>query len=239
MRRQLAFDLPLRETFRRADFFVSAANAEVLAWIDEWQNWPEGKLVLCGPSGTGKTHLAHIWAHMAGALVLPATDLRSEDVQPIAALGRVAVEDVHMIAGDAQAEATLFHLHNMLAQSGGRLLVSAARPVRDWGLTLPDLHSRMQASTLVRLSPPDDALLSAALIKLFADRQLNPPAALIPYLAARMPRSLDAARVIVAALDAQALSQKRPISRTMAAALLGNILPECEGNAVHESEPAT
>ncbi|MFZ1479477.1 MAG: chromosomal replication initiator DnaA, partial [Paracoccaceae bacterium] len=109
--------------------------------------------------------------------------------------------------------------HNLLLPTG-RLLLTAAAPPRDWGLHLADLLSRLQAAPVAQLQAPDDALLSAVLIKLFADRQITVPPNLIPYLVARMPRSIDAARALVADLDARALQDGRAITRALAADLL-------------------
>ena len=221
MIRQLAFDLPARQAWRREDFFLSPANATALAAVDDWKNWPSGKMVLTGPAGSGKTHLARLWAAEAAAAVIPATDLPDADLPALSAHGAVAVEDAEAAAGNPQAEAAFFHLHNLVTQSG-HLLVTAARPPRDWGLTLPDLASRLQAASLVRIEAPDDALLSAVLIKLFSDRQITVPPALIPYLVLRMERSIAAARDLVARLDAHALAAGRPITRQLAAEVMGD-----------------
>lgn len=220
MSRQLVFDLPARDGMTRAEFFVSPANALALAALDGWQGWPGGKMLLLGPPGAGKTHLAQIWVAETGAALVPAADLAGADIPGLAAAGRVAVEDAAAIAGNPQAEAALFHLHNLLAQTGGTLLLTAEAPPRDWGLRLPDLLSRMQAAPVTRIEAPDDALLSAVLVKLFADRQLAVAPNLIPYLVARMPRSVGAARALVAALDAAALAEGRPVTRSLAAGLL-------------------
>lgn len=214
---QLAFDLPSGEAFRRADFFVSAANAQALALVEGWRAWPDGKLVLIGPEGAGKTHLAHVWAEIAAAEVISADKLIEADLHDLAR-GPVAVENADRIAGDRQAEVALFHLHNLLAGRG--LLVTACSPPRDWRLGLPDLLSRMQAATVAQLEPPDDTLLSAVLIKLFADRQIAVPPNLIPYLVARMDRSFAAAREWVKFLDARALALGRPVTRALAAEVL-------------------
>ena len=217
MSRQLAFDLPSGEAFRRADFFASPANAQALASVEAWRDWPGGKLVLIGPEGAGKTHLAHIWAEMAGAEVIAAQRLADADLHDLAQ-GPVAVENADRIAGDREAEVALFHLHNLL--DGRGLLVTAARSPRDWGVTLPDLLSRMQAASVAQLDPPDDMLLSAVLIKLFADRQIAVPPNLIPYLVSRMDRSIAAAREWVKFLDARALALGRPVTRALAAEVL-------------------
>ena len=204
----------------REHFFVAPSNALALQTVDGWQHWPGRKLLLVGPEGAGKTHLTHVWAAEADAVILAAETLAGADIASLS--GRaVAVEDADRIGA---AEAQLFHLHN-LATTTGALLLTARTPPRDWGLTLPDLKSRMQATPIAQLDGPDDALLSAVLVKLFADRQVAVPANLIPYLVSRMPRSIGAARALVAALDARALSEARPITRALAAELLDVVFP--------------
>ena len=219
MIRQLTFDLPADARLTRADFCVSPANALALAAVDAWRAWPNRKMLLVGPPGAGKSHLAHIWVADANALLVPASQLAGADIPALAAHGTIGVEDAEKLAGDPSAEAALFHLHNLLSSTGS-LLITAKTPPRDWGLTLPDLASRMQATALTRLDPPDDALLTAILAKLFADRQLVISANLIPYLVVRMDRSVAAARALVEALDARALSQHRAITRAMAGEIL-------------------
>ncbi len=218
MIRQLAFDLPPTEALSRADFFVSPSNALALQAVEGWRDWPGGKLVLVGPEGSGKTHLAHIWAEASGAVILQARDLAEVDIAALA--GRaVAVEDAQQIG---MAEAALFHLHNVVT-AGGTLLLTATTPPRDWGLHLADLLSRMQAAQVANLMAPDDGLLSAVLVKLFADRQVAVAPNLIPYLVSRMPRSVGAARGLVAALDAQALALGRPVTRALAGDVLDSM----------------
>ena len=215
MIRQLAFDLPGRAAMTREHFFVSPSNALALQVVEGWRDWPGHKLLLIGPEAAGKTHLAHVWSAMADAVILPAETLAEVDVASLS--GRaVVVEDADRIGA---AEAQLFHLHT-LATTTGALLLTARTPPRDWGLTLPDLISRMQATPIARLEAPDDALLSAVLVKLFAERQVPVPAALIPYLVSRMPRSIGAARALVAALDVQALASRKTISIKLAGTVL-------------------
>lgn len=216
MTRQLTLDLPLRVARGREDFFVSPANALTLAALDNWQGWPAAKAVLSGPPGSGKTHLAHVWSASTGARIVAATDLPDTSL-PALVGAPLVVEDADRIGGTPAAEDALFHLHNLMAAAGLPLLVTAASPPRDWRLALPDLASRMQAATLIRIDSPDDALLYAVLAKQFADRQIAVPAGLIDWLVPRMTRSLEAARQVVSALDARALEEGGPITRQMAA----------------------
>ncbi|MDR0810511.1 MAG: chromosomal replication initiator DnaA [Gemmobacter sp.] len=218
MTHQLAFDLPARASLRREDFFVSPANAVALATV-EGGNWPLGKLLLIGPEGAGKTHLAHIWARRCGAVILNGAALARTDVEAQSHTP-VVVEEAEAVAGDPRAEAALFHLHNRLAERHMSLLLTARKPSRDWGLGLPDLLSRMQGAAIARLEAPDDALLSATLVKLFADRQIAVTPSLVPWLVVRMDRSLAAARALVARLDAEALARGGPVTRQLAAELL-------------------
>jgi len=215
--RQTAFDLGATVRLQRADFFVSASNAQAMATVEAWADWPGGKLVLLGLPGAGKSHLAQLWATMARAVVVRGADLAGLDLSRLG--HRVVVEDAGLVAGDEAAEAALFHLHNLTVPEG-RLLITADAPPRDWGLRLADLVSRLQAAQHVRLDPPDDALLSAVLIKLFADRQIAVPPNLIAYLVPRIERSLGAAAAVVVRLDMAALALGRPVTRTLAAEIL-------------------
>ncbi|MBK1635237.1 DnaA ATPase domain-containing protein [Rhodovulum adriaticum] len=209
MARQLILDLPVRPARGRDDFFVSPANALVVTQVEAWRDWPQGKLLLIGPEGAGKTHLVHVWAALTGAEVIDALDLAAADLPGLAATGAVAVDGADRIAGTRPDEEALFHLHNLLLAEGGALLLTARTPPRDWPLLLPDLASRMQGTATAHLDAPDDALLAAVLVKLFADRQLTVQPDLILYLLGRMERSMAAAAHIVAQIDREALATGR------------------------------
>ncbi|WP_371168546.1 HdaA/DnaA family protein [Aliiroseovarius sp. 2305UL8-7] len=219
MAEQLTFDLPALAAQGLDDFLMTPSNMTALAVIKGWQEWPNRKLILTGDRGTGKTHLAHVWAAMSDAVILNAIDLGATDIADLA--GRnVVVEDAQEIAGQSAPETALFHLHNLVLAEGGWLLVTAAAPATRWGITLPDLRSRMESTTLAQLDAPDDMLLSAVLVKLFDDRQIAVPANVIDYILPRMERSLAAAADLVAQLDKVALTEGRPLTRALAARVL-------------------
>ncbi|MFY0618584.1 HdaA/DnaA family protein [Shimia sp.] len=219
MAEQLNFDLPVRAALGRDDFFVSPANAMALGLVDLWPNWAGGKLVLSGPVGSGKTHLTHVWAAIAGAHIIDAATLTKEAV-PTLATSPIAVEDVQRIADDPQAQTALFHLHNLTLAEGNTMLLTGVGAPLQWGLTLPDLLSRMQGSTVATLEQPDDMLLMAVMAKQFGDRQLTPTPDVLSYIAKNMDRSFAKTAHLVEALDQLSLSEKRPITKALAKRVL-------------------
>lgn len=216
MTRQLTFDLPVRTSQSRGDFFVSDANAHALARLDTWDNWPNGRLVLVGPEGAGKTHLAHVWATATGATIRPARELTADTLAPLT--GATALEDIDDLT--PEGEVALFHLINLAMQSGQPLLMTARTPPARLDIALPDLRSRLEATDLARIDAPDDALLAAMLVKLFADRQIEVPPTLIQWMIPRMPRSFAETQALVARLDAAALEAKKPVTRDLARRIL-------------------
>lgn len=206
----------------RADFLEAPSNRLALATIEDPAGLPQGKLVLTGAPGAGKTHLARIWAGATGALWLDPGMLAAEMPGLVGRTGGapVVLDDADRLAGRRAGEEALFHLHNHLQSTRGALLLTARRPAGEWGIGLPDLLSRLLATAHVALEPPGEALLSAVLVKLFADRQIRVSPQLVAFLVARMERSLAQAREVVAALDARALERKRPLSRQLAAEIL-------------------
>ncbi|MCP4208764.1 MAG: chromosomal replication initiator DnaA, partial [Shimia sp.] len=187
--------------------------------VDLWPNWAGGKLVLSGPAGAGKTHLTQVWAALSNAQVVSAADLTKDDV-PALAKTPVAVEDVHLIADNQDAQTALFHLHNLTLAEGNTLLLTGIGVPLQWGLTLPDLLSRMQGTTVATLDQPDDVLLMAVMAKQFGDRQLMPTPDVLSYIAKHMDRSFANLAHVVEALDQLSLSEKRPITKALAKRVL-------------------
>lgn len=214
--RQLALALAHDESFAREDFLAGASNADALKLIERWPDWPDRALALVGPEGAGKSHLAAIWAEASGARRLSARALGETDLLHALATGALVVEDV----ADDLNERALFHLINLVREEEAYLLITARAAPGRWTVALPDLGSRLRAIPAVTLTAPDDALLRAVLLKLFADRQLGIDESLISYLVTRIERSFAAARAAVETLDHEALRLKRPVTRALAAEVL-------------------
>ena len=214
---QLAIDLPYRTAFGRADFLVSACNAEAFGWVERWPDWPSPALLLHGPAGAGKSHLAHIWRGRAAAAMVAGEALAEASLPHLLEESRcrIAVD-----GADRAAEEVLLHLHNSCLEAGGSLLLTARAAPGSWPVALADLRSRLRALPAVEIGPPDDALLGAVLVKHFADRQLRVAPEVIAYLVARIERSLAAAATIAARLDAASLRDRRPITIPLARRLL-------------------
>ena len=214
--RQLALALSHSESFAREDFLEGPSNAAALALIDNWPDWPNRVMTLVGPHGSGKSHLAAIWAEETGARFLSMRNADIARLPSVLATGALVIEDFSEGAFD---DAALFHLLNLAKQEDAYVLLTAHTPPAGWSIALADLASRLRAIPVVTLSAPDDRLLRAVIVKLFADRQLSVDENLIAYLVARMERSFPAARSAVDRLDREAMRQKRPVNRTLAAEL--------------------
>ena len=217
--RQLAFALPHAESLTRDNFLEGPANEAALALVESWPEWPNRIMLLVGPEGSGKSHLAAIWAERAGARSIPAHALTAAAVPGALATGALVVEDLKSTDVDERA---LFHLMNLAREDQAFVLITAREPPSALQVELRDLRSRLRAVPAVSLLPPDDQLFRALIIKFCADRQLAIDEAVVSYLVTRIERSYAAARQAVELLDTEALQLGRPVTRALAAELLRN-----------------
>jgi chromosomal replication initiation ATPase DnaA len=206
---QLVLPLDTRSASGRADFIVAPGNRQAVAFIDSWPGWPAPAAALYGPSASGKSHLAAVWAARSGAAVLEAAALGGNVPD-----GPLVVENV----GPGIAETPLF----ALLERGEPLLLTSLMPPAAWPVALPDLKSRANALLGFALWEPDDALLMGLAVKLFADRQVQVPESVVSHMIRSLERSPAAIRDFVARADACALAQKRPITLSLIKDLLAN-----------------
>jgi chromosomal replication initiation ATPase DnaA len=217
--RQLAFALPHAESLSRDNFLEGPANAAGLALVDSWPDWPNRVMLLVGPEGSGKSHLAAIWAEEAGARATSAQALTAAAVPGALATGALVVEDLKPSEFDERA---LFHLLNLAREDGAFVLITARAAPSALPIELRDLRSRLRAAPTVSLLPPDDQLFRALIVKFCADRQLSVDEAVVSFVATRIERSFAAARQAIELLDTEALRLGRPVTRALAAELLRN-----------------
>jgi chromosomal replication initiation ATPase DnaA len=215
--RQLAFALPHAESLTRDNFLEGPANTAGLALIDAWPEWPSRTVLLAGPEGSGKSHLAAIWAEAAGARSTTAHALTAANVPAALATGALVVEDLKPADLDERA---LFHLLNLAREDQAYVLITARVPPASFEIELRDLRSRLRALPVVSLQEPDDQLFRALIVKFCADRQLAVDETVVGYLVTRIERSYAAVRQAVELLDREALSLGRPVTRALAAEVL-------------------
>lgn len=216
--RQLVLELPHRQALGRDDFLVTESNSAAVALIDHWPDWPAHVAMIVGPPGSGKSHLVEVWRQRSKAARVQAADVRVETAPGILASGAAAIED----AAPPLDERGLFHLLNLAKQQDSSVLLTAeSRPER-WKVALPDLLSRLKAMPVLEILPPDDALLRGVLVKLFFDRQIAAAESTISFMLARMPRSLGAARLLVAEIDRRALEERAEVTRHFVARVMGD-----------------
>jgi chromosomal replication initiation ATPase DnaA len=174
-------------------------------------------MMIVGPEGSGKSHLAAIWAAEAGARSVAAHTLTPANVPGELATGALVVDDLDPATFDDRA---LFHLLNLAREDEAHILMTGRAPPSAFPVELRDLRSRLRAVPTVTLAPPDDHLFKALIVKFCADRQMIVDEALVGYLATRIERSFAAARQAVELLDGEALRQRRPVTRALAAEVL-------------------
>lgn len=216
--RQIPLDLGYRPGHSRDELVVSDANRQAVALIDAWPDWPAAVVVLAGPAGSGKSHLASIWAASANAVFVEPSGI--EGWMEGAPLTHPIVIDDADIDLD---ENGLFHLLNAARVAGTYVLLTSRRFPSAWGVLLPDLASRLKAAATVEIQEPDDHLLAAVITKLFADRQVEVEPHVIQFLVRRIERSLSTAIDVVDRLDRVALEQKTRITRALAADTINSL----------------
>ena len=207
---QLVLQLPLRAALGRDDFLVGESNAAAVKLIDDWPNWPSHVTCLVGADGSGKSHLVSVWQMKASARVVSLHDINVEKIPTLLETGALCLEH-HQ--GHIFDEHAVFHAFNIARQSNGYILFTSRLAPSAWQVKLPDLASRLKAVPVVDIAPPDDAILRGVLVKLFSDRQINVDEPLVDYMLSRMPRSLAAARQLVAEIDRLAMVEKAEITR--------------------------
>jgi chromosomal replication initiation ATPase DnaA len=213
---QLALALDHAESLAREDFLSGPSNAAALALIERWPDWPSRTVLLRGPEGSGKSHLAAIWARESGARTLSPRALQGSDVPIALATGALVLDN---LAEGRFDEAAMFHLLNLAREERAYVLITARSAPSAWRIQVADLSSRLRALPVVALASPDDALFRAVLVKLFADRQLAVDESLVSFLTIRIERSFAAARTAVERLDREALRLQRPVTRALAGEL--------------------
>lgn len=213
---QLIFDLPCYPAIGTEDFFVSKANSLAFEVVQNWANWNDRRVLITGGKGSGKTHLSHVWANLSGAKFI---ELNNQE-QDLSNIKTLIIENIDLIISIPTFEEKLFHLLNFAKQLDIYVLMTSSVAASRLEVQLLDLSSRLQATEHFPIYPPDDALLSAVLVKQFSDRQINISPSLIEYILKRITRSLSSVSNFVVSLDNLMLKTKKGPSRAMISEVL-------------------
>jgi chromosomal replication initiation ATPase DnaA len=211
--RQLPLALPILERFEREDFLVGDANELAYATLEQWPDWPDPIMLLLGPPGSGKTHLASIWAKRAHAWSVVSTDISHRPAAELLSSTAVLIEDVDRGLPD---EAAFFHLLNIAREKKCFVLLTARTPPGDWGIKTMDLLSRLRLAPRIDLREPDDALMAGLLVKFFVERQMVVDMQVVEFIRSRIDRSVASVRDFVDALNSESLARKKRITRNLA-----------------------
>ncbi|NNE24501.1 MAG: hypothetical protein HKN11_18015 [Rhizobiales bacterium] len=217
---QYVLDLPHRPALGRDDFLVTDANQAAAAAVERWPDWRNPVMIICGPAGSGKSHLAAVWLSMTNARQVAAADLQEAGIPELLSNGAVLIEDAPSGQLDERA---LFHAINLAREEKRTILITSRSSPAHWPVALPDLVSRLKAAEVAYLEAPDDVLLRGVLIKQFADRQIAVDERIIGFMVARMERSFDALRKLVAEIDRRALTERAEITRPFVSRVMADL----------------
>ena len=225
---QLALEVQLRDD-ATLDNYLAPAQAQPLLRALEGQLHAQGEPVIyiCGPGGSGKSHLLQAACHLAGdaALYLPMGEVAQyppgDVLRGVETLDLVCLDDIEQVLGDDDWEMALFDLFNRAREWGCRLLLAADGPPRAQAIALPDLRSRMSWGIVFQLMQPDDEFRSEILRYRAERRGLVLPTELASYIVHRAPRSLDRLLELLDQLDRASLAEKRALSIPFVKQLLG------------------
>ena len=220
---QLVFDLPHRPALEEEDFIVSQSNAAADEMIARWPDWPGHALVICGPEGSGKTHLANVWRLRSGAAMVQAEQLNIDDTPTLATTAGLTVEDIDAVSFDERA---LFHLLNHARETGFSVLLTARKNPGNWLISLPDLRSRARSLPVIEIEQPDPELLAAVLVKLLNDRQIPATPSAVRHLARHMDRSMSDAMKLVEKIDNRLWDTPKEVTRDLARNVLAELRAE-------------
>jgi len=214
--RQLPLPFAEAPDFLEEDFVDGPSNELARKWLQKQALWTNGRLILWGDAGCGKSHLLHVWAQARGAAVYEGPNLRGLAAVPD---GPVAVDDADAVAD----ETALFHLLNAAAEAGQPVLLTARTPPARQDFRLADLGSRLRGSLAVAILPPDEAMLELLLTRLIAERQIFLRLEVRNFLMTRLPRSPAAFREAIARLERAAATGIK-LTKQAAAGLLADLL---------------
>ena len=241
---QLIFNLNRQGKVGLENFYISKSNQVAVKTIKRWEDWPAKKLLLMGPSGSGKSHLADFWTRTTKARTLEINEISDFNLEELNNNSGFVIDDVDQIRmfnknDKDRIEEKLFHLLNFSAQASCFLMMTSSAPITSWGLKLSDLISRLATIAVVELFPPDDDLLIAVLLKQFDDKQIKVSPEVVLFVSKRINRTFESIREFVNLADHLTLKNKRDVTIPFVSEILHKLgQGNTEGLSVSTFDPA-
>jgi len=205
---QLILNLRSLPSMGRNDYFVSEVNKEAVSWLDSWPNWTTFGFIVCGPLGSGKSHLAQVLKTLSHGDIIEAKDISNKNIDQLSEKKCLIIENLESLT----SETLLFHLYNMLLENKNNLMLTSKFNMSQINFELPDLKSRLLSMPQVNIDFPDDRLLKNLLIKQFLDKGILVEMDVIDYLIKRIDRSFEAISKLVAKIDFKSLEKAKKIT---------------------------
>lgn len=215
--RQLPLSVRLRD---RASFesFLPGPNLVALTQIKALAEQQRPGLVwLCGPEGSGKTHLLQALCARGGsaAAYVPLSQLESYGAGAVSdwqGARWLCLDELAAAVGRPDWERALFALYRDCEERGASLLMAAREAPAQLPFVLPDLASRCAAGHRLALQALDEEQQCAALRLRAQLRGFDLPEETARYLQRRLPRDMSSLFALLDELDAAALAAQRRLT---------------------------
>jgi len=183
---QIALPLDWPQTDEETRFIVSEANREAFEHFRRWSMWPVRATILIGPRRSGRTLLARTFVERVGGRLIDQAERADEE--------------------------GLFHAWNDAQDSGLPLVMIADEVPPAWAPRLPDLRTRLAITPVATIGQPDDALFTALMQLLFADRGLHVAPEALRFMAERLNREYWTAERAIEEVDRFAIAERARVT---------------------------
>jgi DnaA-homolog protein len=200
--------------------FLPGHNAEALEHLQQLSGGAAcGLTWVCGPEGSGKTHLLQATCAAASeqlrAGYVPLAEVAALGVGVLEGLPQMqclCLDDIDRVAGQLEWERGIFGLLREIEDSGARLILAAQAPPALLRFVLADLGSRCAAGAVFQLRLLDEHEQQAALQLRARLRGLELPDETWHWLRKRFPRDMRTLYRLLDTLDEAALTAQRRLT---------------------------
>lgn len=217
---QLPLAVQLRDTASFTSYWTGN-NAEVVAALRELSQ----PLLLCGPVGSGRTHLLQAACREFGGAYLPLNELLPQGPEMLdgySDVGAVWIDDIDGACRHDDWCIALLRLLDQLRRDGRRVALTAGTTPEHLQVARPDLRTRLSQCVVLGIKPLDDEQRAALLRLRATQRGLNIPDEVVRWLLNTQARDTGSLLDALDALDRASLTAKRRLTLPLAQSVLGS-----------------